>query len=392
MNKKPLKASSPYLLAILLCTLFSTLLTTGCSDESAKTHDPLKVLADDDGNFKRPSAEHVISFPEAHSPHKKYRQEWWYLTANLLTEDGQPLATQWTLFRRAVDTKHWYFAHAALADSNSHQSSYRNGRESLGNVMISSQPFNAEIDDWSWQSSSDFLPATLTYGSAVGAITNEKKAQQEQHWQVNLNLQSKLAITNEQQFFLQGNNGFSKKHPSLDIASHYYSQPFIEVSGDVFWQGKWQKVTGNAWFDREWGSQMLAEDQQGWDWFSLRLSDNKALMVYRLRSDKKDFIYASIMTKDGKIRTLATDEVKIIVKDKLKSNGSGISDRRINSESSPYPAAFSLVIAKEEINLDVQVVNEKQIMRFGIEYFEGMVTFSGSHKGEGFLEMTGYSH
>ena len=30
-------------------------------------------------------------------------------------------------------------------------------------------------------------------------------------------------------------------------------------------------------------------------------------------------------------------------------------------------------------------------MRFGIEYFEGMVTFSGSHQGKGFVEMTGYS-
>jgi predicted secreted hydrolase len=29
-------------------------------------------------------------------------------------------------------------------------------------------------------------------------------------------------------------------------------------------------------------------------------------------------------------------------------------------------------------------------MRFGIEYFEGMVTFTGSHQGRGFLEMTGY--
>jgi len=387
MKIKTLRACLTYSWFFYFCAFFITLLSTGCSEKSAKENDPLKELADSTGDFKRPLAGHIISFPQAHSPHKDYRQEWWYLTANLLSEDGQSLATQWTLFRRAVDDKHWYFAHAALADSNSHQSSYRNGREILGNVVISSEPFNAEIDDWSWQSTSTLLPAALTYGSAVGAIASNSKAQQD-HWQVNLNLRSKLAENNQQAFFLQGENGFSKKHPKLDIASHYYSQPFIEVSGEVFWQGKWQKVTGNAWFDREWGSQMLAEDQQGWDWFSLRLADNKTLMVYRLRSIVQDYIYASIMTKDGKIRTLATDEVQITVKERSQSDNTAIE----SSTGSPYPSAFELVIAKERIDLDVQVVNENQVMRFGIEYFEGMVTFDGSHSGEGFLEMTGYSH
>ncbi|MCJ8318815.1 MAG: carotenoid 1,2-hydratase [Colwellia sp.] len=393
MKTKTLKVCSSYPIFILLGMLFSVLFATGCSDKSAKKSDPLKELADDSGDFKRPSADHIISFPQAHAPHKKYRQEWWYLTANLHTENGQSLASQWTLFRRAVDDKHWYFAHAALADSKSHKSSFRNGREDLGNVTISSRPFNAEIDDWSWQSTSSLLPASLTYGSAVGAITSKGESKtnsqaEQPHWQVNLNLRSKLAVNNQQAFFLQGDNGFSKKHPSLDIASHYYSQPFIEVSGEVFWQGKWQKVTGSAWFDREWGSQMLAKDQQGWDWFSLRLTDNKALMVYRLRSVEQDYIYASIMTKDGKIRTLTTNEVQITVKEKSPSDNTASKSKT----SSPYPAAFSLVIVKEGIDLNVQVINEKQIMRFGIEYFEGMVTFSGSHNGEGFLEMTGYSH
>ncbi len=387
MNKPYLSNISPQLLSTLVSILLSACLISGCSDNSfngkTNTHDPLKQLADSSGTFKMPSPENEISFPDAHSPHKAYRQEWWYLTANLVTEDGQPLATQWTLFRRAVEDKHWYFAHAALANNKTHQSSYRNGREEFGSVAISSEPFTATIDDWSWQSTSHLLPAKLNYGSGVGAITDNsvprnnkiESKHTEQYWQVNLSLNT------DQPYFLQGKNGFSQKHPSLNIASHYYSQPFIEVSGEVFWQGRWQKVTGNAWFDREWGSQMLAQDQQGWDWFSLRLNEKTALMIYRLRSNEQDYTYASIMEKDGKIRTLATDEVQIISKNAKRSN-----------DNSPYPAAFTLVIAKENINLDVQVVNEKQIMRFGIEYFEGMVNFSGSHSGQGFLEMTGYNH
>ncbi|WP_286263745.1 lipocalin-like domain-containing protein [Thalassotalea atypica] len=330
---------------------------------------PLKNLSDTHGDFKQPSPNHVIRFPAAHAPQKDYRQEWWYLTANLTTESGKSFASQWTLFRRAVQDKHWYFAHAALADNHQHMSSYRNGREDFGNVIISSSPFLTRIDDWQWSSSKELLPATLTYGSA-GQI--ESLDPQVNEWKV------ALELSDAQPFYLQGQKGFSRKHQTLDTASHYYSQPFIKVTGNVYWQGKWQKVTGDAWFDREWGSQMLADDQQGWDWFSLRLDKHNALMVYRIRSTDKDYVYASIMTRSGEIKTLAPDEISV-------QANKGLFDK-----NGTYPQSFSLKIPQSNIDLQVDVVNDKQIMRFGIEYFEGKVTFSGSHQGQGFLEMTGY--
>ena len=368
----------------LLILLACTLLITGCSEDADKKRQPLKLLTDADGQYVSPSRDNQIIFPQAHAPQKAYRQEWWYLTATLTTEDGQSLASQWTLFRRAVGDKHWYFAHAALADAQSHNTAYRNGREEFGNVNITTEPFNATIDDWQWQSTSTLLPARLVYGSAVGSIPSEadiliKKTAvvtaAKNDWQVELKLSTK------QDYFLQGEKGFSLKHPSLNIASHYYSQPFIEVTGKVYWQGKWQKVTGQAWFDREWASQMLGQDQQGWDWFSLRLNESTALMVFRVRSDSEDYFYGSIMARNGEIRSITSNEISLI------SNN----DNHNSSSDSPYPQSFSLVIAKENIDISVQVINEQQIMRFGIEYFEGMVTFSGSHQGKGFVEMTGYN-
>jgi predicted secreted hydrolase len=153
------------------------------------------------------------------------------------------------------------------------------------------------------------------------------------------------------------------------------------VSGEVFWQNKWQKVTGSAWFDREWGSQMLAADQQGWDWFSLRLDDNTALMVYQIRSIDKDYLYGSIMRRDGSIITLSSEDISLVNMDEDHEE-----------KGSAYPEKFAIEIARENINVEVNVINNNQIMRFGIEYFEGMVQFKGSHSGQGFLEMTGYTH
>jgi len=374
-------------MALFVAALFFVVAMSGCNKVDERENNPLKSLADTSGNFALPNKSNKITFPAAHAPHKAYRQEWWYLTANLTTDDGQIFATQWTLFRRAVEQKHWYFAHAALANNNHHLSAYRDGREELGNVVINTEPFDARIDDWRWHSERSLLPAQLSYGSHLlddnnkddnsTDRNNEQRnklniEQDKNSWQVRLNL------SEQAHYYLQGEQGFSQKHHQLNIASHYYSQPFIDVQGDVFWQNKWQKVSGKAWLDREWGSRMLAADQQGWDWFSLRLDNNTALMVYRIRSEQRDYLYGSVMKQGGDIRTLSEIDVNLVeVKKAGRADGK-------------YPQSFKLSIIREGIDIDVNVVNPNQVMRFGIEYFEGMVTFSGSHQGEGFLEMTGY--
>jgi len=332
---------------------------------------PLHAQTGED-QYQLPSENSTLIFPEAHWPHKNFRHEWWYLTAILKTENGLRFATQWTLFRSAVNKQHWYFAHAALADTQVHLAEFRDGREELGNVELKNAPFSARIDDWIWQSSAHLLPAQLSYGSAkyviAGGLSDDPQAQQE-NWQVN------IALSTSKPFYLQGVKGFSKKHRSKNIASFYYSQPFVEVKGKILWQGEWLNVTGDAWFDREWGSAMLAEGQHGWDWFSLRLNKDQALMIYRIRSSQDDFLAGSLMESNGVITTLTNEDIKLTSQD-IGQGG--------------YPRGFTLQVEPLAIDLKIEILNDQQIMRFGIEYFEGMATFSGSHRGDGFVEMTGY--
>jgi predicted secreted hydrolase len=44
-----------------------------------------------------------------------------------------------------------------------------------------------------------------------------------------------------------------------------------------------QPVTGQAWLDHEWSSELLPEGAQGWDWIGLNLDDGSGLMAFRLR-------------------------------------------------------------------------------------------------------------
>ncbi|MEH6454002.1 MAG: lipocalin-like domain-containing protein [Psychromonas sp.] len=355
-------------LAVLI--LFSALFFS--NGEKNSDGNLIKILSDNDPQFQLASEENNIGFPQAHWPHKSYKHEWWYLTANLCNESGQRFATQWTLFRTAIDDKHWYFAHAALADEQQHFAEFREGREELGTVEVIDTPFSAVINDWTWLSSADLFPAQLNYGSPQYLLQSENVVDAnlpKTHWRANLSLSANKG------FYLQGDNGFSVKHLSENIASHYYSQPFIEVNGEIYWQGSWNKVFGRAWFDREWGSAMLAEDQQGWDWFSLRLNEQQALMVYRIRSQKQDFIYGNLMNSDGSSQVISSSDIVVT---------------SAQIPNSTYPESFTLTVEKMAIKLNVKIINDQQVMRFGIEYFEGMVVFTGTHSGEGFVEMTGY--
>ncbi len=333
---------------------------------------PLHQLSKVDPAFTLPERGRVINWPRDHQIKPDFRHEWWYLTANLTSETGRTLALQWTLFRTGVVNRHhidstgqpnpafesWYFAHSALADIDSHYSAFREGRSELQTASVTADPFIASITDWKWTGeTADLLPATLSIG--------------DNDWAARL----QLTHGANNQYFLQGDAGYSAKHPTKPIASHYYSQPFIEVSGQVQLDGKWQTVTGHAWFDREWGSQLLAPEQQGWDWFSLRLTDDLALMVYQLRSDTSPMLSGMLMWRDGRQQPLLDSDIQLA---------------EIGQRTDLYPQQFQLTIPDHQIDLRVKTINKEQVMKFGIEYFEGMVDVSGSHQGSGFLEMTGY--
>ena len=45
--------------------------------------------------FAQPQRGTLLQFPADHGAHPRYRIEWWYVTANLVTETGVDLGIQW---------------------------------------------------------------------------------------------------------------------------------------------------------------------------------------------------------------------------------------------------------------------------------------------------------
>jgi len=323
-----------------------------------------------------------MTFPADHQAHEGFRQEWWYLTANLKTEQGEPLGLQWTQFRIALsppqngskandENRGWatdqlYMAHSAVTTESNHIASERWSRAHPQLAGVDTDPFTVKLDNWQWQSQGEALfPASLT-------VSDDRFAY-------------RLTLSSHSPYQLQGEKGFSIKSADGSVASYYYSQPFIEVEGwvtpekDIEGQGvrERQKVSGKAWLDREWSSQFLNHSQQGWDWFSLRLDDGSALMLFQLRGEQ-NFYSARRMFADGSGHNIESGMIQMTVLDW----------HQIGDNS--YPVSWKIAIPSEQISLTTDSLNPNANMPLSVRYWEGPIHFTGSHNGEGYMELTGY--
>ncbi|MFS1488985.1 lipocalin-like domain-containing protein [Vibrio splendidus] len=317
-----------------------------------------------------------ITFPADHQAHPSFRHEWWYLTANLIDENGNALGVQWTQFRFAAapqdsgngtkkttwQSQQIYMAHSAVTNKDKHYADekWSRGQDELAGV--DSSPFRVYLDDWQWTSTTDDLfPATLNASSEQFGYS--------------------LKLTNNAPYQKQGEQGYSIKSGDGKVASYYYSQPFINVSGNVTIDGVTHQVSGKGWIDREWSSQFLLDSQQGWDWFALRLSDETSLVVFQLRNSttgKASYSHARLMNQDGSGITIKQQNISL----------TAIKQTEIDGRD--YPTEWQVSIPSQQIELTVSALNPNAKMPLSVPYWEGPIVIKGSHSGSGYMELTGY--
>lgn len=346
-----------------------------------------------DDSFAQARPGNRLVFPQDHGPHPNYRIEWWYLTANLNAEDGRPFGVQWTLFRQALapedrqdsleraekkaservwQSRQLWMAHAALSTPDEHFFAERFARgmtlpDNNGQAGVNAAPFSAWIDNW----------------------TLEAKQPTEGFERLRVNADGddfgyRLELTAEGPLVLHGQDGFSQKSADGQ-GSMYYSQPFFRVSGEVVHHGETLEVSGRAWLDREWSSQLLGPTQSGWDWFSLHLDSGDKLMAFRLRGGARDeqhndghYLSGSWIGADGQVTPLSGDELRL-----SPLEYSHVAGHRM-------PTTWRVEVPEHGLDVEVSAHHPQQWMDTSFAYWEGMVTVKGSQQGEGYLEMTGY--
>ena len=314
----------------------------------------------------------AFAFPADHGPHPDFRIEWWYVTANLADSNGVTLGAQWTLFRQASrageQAEGWanqqiWMGHTAVTRADTHRFGETFARGGIGQAGVEAKPFLAWIDSWEmhgFETTRDDTIAPLEL-KASGA-----------DFDYALRLEADRALV------LQGDAGYSRKS-DRGQASYYFSQPHFKATGSVTIDDKPVAVTGQAWMDREWSSQPLASDQTGWDWFSLHLNSGEKLMLFRLRQiDGNDYRSGNWILPDGQTRQLASADITMTPKAPVEVAG-----RKI-------PVGWDITIPSLAVTIACVPLNVNSWMGTSFPYWEGPISFKGSHSGIGYLEMTGY--
>ncbi len=318
--------------------------------------------AEADG-FAVPQPDPEFDFPADHGPHPDYRIEWWYLTANLEAEDGTPYGLQWTLFRSAVAPEAgtgWtapqlWMGHAAVTTPDAHFVTERLARGGIGQAGVIADPFEAWIDDWQLAGSFDDLRMTASGPDFA----------------------YDMDLTATGPLIFHGDAGYSVKSADGQ-ASYYYSQPFYDVSGTLTLPDGNLAVTGSAWLDREWSSQPLSENQTGWDWFSLSFDDGTKLMGFLLRQSDGSAYSSATWIEAGGTTAYADGAFAAVPLDTAQVAGRDV------------PTQWQVTLPDRGVDVTVTAVYDGAWMDTSVPYWEGPVTVTGSHQGQGYLEMTGY--
>jgi len=337
-----------------------------------------------DSFYKKALPGYKYSFPRDHASHEAFKTEWWYYTGHLKSDDGKKYGYELTFFRSGVapsekaKTKsnapsNVYLAHFAVSDINNKKFHFyeKLTRSGLSLGSASSSVLHIYNDGWRVDEAGDTMMLSAD-AEKVGI---------------------KLLLSSKKPPVIHGKDGVSQKADCVGCASHYYSLSRMETKGLLFIDGKEKRVNGTSWMDHEFGSNQLTEEQVGWDWYSLQLSDNTELMLYMMR--KKDGSIdknssGTIIGADGKAEHLNLSQFKIRSKSKWLSPQS----------KGNYPMNWEIEIPHKQIKLQVTPDFETQELvtkrSTDVTYWEGASSITGTKggkliTGEGYVEMTGYN-
>ena len=318
----------------------------------------------------------ALEFPRDHAGHPDFRTEWWYVTGWVADAAGNLYGVQVTFFRNrpgvaetnrsAFAPRQLVFAHAALADPRHKRLVHdqRGARAVFGLAGADEAAMRTWIDDWSLVRSGDSYVARIVAREFAFDLS--------------------FALT--QPLLLHGEAGYSRKGPAHERASYYYSCPQLAVSGAVSLRQKKIAVSGTAWLDHEWSSEVMAPDAAGWDWVGINLSDGGALMAFRMRDTSGRALWAggTLRGADGRSRALAPDDVRFVPSRSWRSPRTGID----------YPVAMAVDTPGVALILEPLFDDQELDSRAstGTIYWEGAVRAfaAGREVGRGFLELTGY--
>ncbi len=328
-----------------------------------------------------------VSLPRDLAAHKNVQTEWWYYTGHGETISGKRFGFELVFFKRRTDLDKFslvplrlfgnpiYFAHFAITDYETRKFRYAHRKSANGffdpKASASETHFHLRLGDWSLREShgAHVLRATIGDGEIFEATLKPTK---------------KPVL-----------NGIAKDGVSFKDegqASRYFSYTRMEMEGDLTRGDDTEHFHGSAWMDREFGTWTPTENQKGWDWFSIQLTNGAELMCYQIRNAEGGasvFSSGAYVEAEGEWTPLSHQDFII------EPNGFWKSPRT----NATYPSGWTIRAARLDLELSVTpVVEDQELDTRGttmIIYWEGACDVRGKLAGEdvlgrAYVELVGY--
>jgi len=325
---------------------------------------------------------YAYEFPRDHGAHPDYKLEWWYYTGHLDADDGRSFGYELTFFRIGMDRRStnpsaWavndlHVAHFALSRLREGDFQYWERVNRAGPGIAHAAEGTLDVENAAWTATlEDGVMRLRAYADGILL---------------------ELDLTSEKPPVIHGAGGVSQKADGVGQASHYYSLTRMRTEGLLSFNGAAVRVSGESWMDHEFGTNQLAANQVGWDWFSLQLDNGEELMLYRMRRADGSIDPNSSGTHvgvDGKAVTVQPGGLRVRSFREWASPRSG----------AVYPLDWEIELPDADATLRIVPLMDDQelytVRSTGIAYWEGAVRIEGVWRGRrvtgrGYVELTGY--
>ena len=308
-----------------------------------------------------------ISLPSDEGPHAD-NLEWWYYNGHLVSDDGTEFGFHFVVFQSLAGEEGVYAAQLGITRVGEaryvHDFRYDSVPTQPGEALL-------ELNVGGWR-----LGVTEGRHSFV--------AQSDDGHGLVLSLEPGTpALLHDEIGWLGGPFGWT----------YYYSWPRMRVSGDLTLDGETMRVSGEAWFDHQWGDFFVMGHPAGWQWMAIQLDDGSSLMLNESRGldGAVTETIGSLMDPAGNSTGLRGDRdgIHIGVEDTWTSPHTGAT----------YPSRWRVRIDSLDLDVDVVPVLNDQEVTDGVPeaaiYWEGKARVNGSRSGESisgraYVELTGY--
>jgi len=307
--------------------------------------------------YELTAASPTVSLPADEAPHC-YGTEWWYYTGKLSVMDGSSYGVEAVIFHSA-ETRYLFghegwFAHLALLDEASGAFTYYQDRWLEPDA-------GATVSDAGVQLTNSLIQMTIHDGK-----DHVQAASPDGHFSFSLDLHDDRGP------ILHG-GGYITYGPNTK--SFYYSRPRMLAAGTLTIDGQSQPVFGQLWFDRQWGRSVV-NLQTAWDWFSLRLDDGSAVMLFNFRGLSSTLAMGTYVPPTGDAVTLTADDFTLTPTADWTSPHTGRT----------YPTTWEITIPTQGLTITTTAVADDQefdarATTFNI-YWEGLCNVAGTRDGQ----------